>query len=260
MKKFVALCCAAFCALLVPAGPAARANPVLLTVPGTSNPWLAGMPDGSPASITDFAPGQSPVLVTGLTLSPGLILEFSATGLVFNFDVPPDMRSGPDGHLVNNQPDFFFHKTGAENGIANVTAPINSLMGVFLDGNRPDSSAAPAALDFSVGNGLNYTSLSPGLKQPFFIGDGLANGVTQQQVVVPMGATRLFLGTMDGFQWENNVGSFQVQVRVPGTQPPDPPEPPDPNVVPEPGSLLLGCVGAGLSAFLLRRRTARNRR
>jgi hypothetical protein len=33
-----------------------------------------------------------------------------------------------------------------------------------------------------------------------------------QQVVVPEGATRFFLGTMDGFGWFNNEGQFDVQV------------------------------------------------
>jgi hypothetical protein len=30
--------------------------------------------------------------------------------------------------------------------------------------------------------------------------------------VVPNNATRLFLGTMDGHEWSNNVGSFQATI------------------------------------------------
>jgi hypothetical protein len=33
---------------------------------------------------------------------------------------------------------------------------------------------------------------------------------------VPEGATRLFLGTMDGHEWANNLGQFTITVHVPG--------------------------------------------
>src|SRR5437867_3772803 len=39
---------------------------VTISVPGTADLWLAGMPDGSTASFGDSAPGQSPVLVVGI--------------------------------------------------------------------------------------------------------------------------------------------------------------------------------------------------
>src|SRR5262249_35830976 len=40
-----------------------------------------------------------------------------------------------------------------------------------------------------------------------------------QQVVVPDGATRLFLGSMDGYGWYNNFGSFSVQVNALAPEP-----------------------------------------
>ena len=47
--------------LALAAGFAARpAHAVIITVPSTSNPWLAGMPDGSTDFGLDFAPGHSP--------------------------------------------------------------------------------------------------------------------------------------------------------------------------------------------------------
>jgi hypothetical protein len=54
--------------------------------------------------------------------------------------------------------------------------------------------------------------VSPGVQQVFFIGDGLTGtgSGTTQQFVVPPGATRLFLGTMDAYEWNNNAGSFGV--------------------------------------------------
>jgi hypothetical protein len=44
------------------------------------------------------------------------------------------------------------------------------------------------------------------------MGDGLTSGGLTQSVVVPAGATRLFLGTMDVFGWSNNTGEFQVTI------------------------------------------------
>jgi hypothetical protein len=35
-----------------------------------------------------------------------------------------------------------------------------------------------------------------------------------QTFKVPAGATRLFLGPMDGYQWSNNAGSFTAAVSV----------------------------------------------
>jgi hypothetical protein len=58
----------------------------------------------------------------------------------------------------------------------------------------------------------NSTSVSPALKQVFLIGEGTNNAGALQQVVVPNGAARLFLGTMDGSGWYNNSGSFDVRV------------------------------------------------
>jgi hypothetical protein len=206
------------------------------SVPGTADPWLAGMPDGATASYGDVAPAQSPVLVSGLTLTPGETLTFSVSGSVNNSPGPSGL--GPDGS------GFYGHGPGAENGISNIVAPLNSLLGVFLDDTQPDLTPAPGTLDFSTGSGLDFSSLSPALKQVFFIGDGLTSSSAVQQFVVPVGATRLFLGTMDGYGWYNNDGSFSVTVN--GT----------PGTVPEPGSLALLC-SSGLAAGLLLRRRRR---
>jgi hypothetical protein len=52
------------------------------------------------------------------------------------------------------------------------------------------------------------------LREPFFIGDGVNSSGTVQQFVAPPGATRLFLGVMDGSGWYNNSGTFDVVVTV----------------------------------------------
>jgi hypothetical protein len=178
-----------------------------LVVPGTANPWLAAMPDGSSANSGDFSPAQSPVLVSGIQLTPGNSLTFKVSGGVLNDPGCPPACNGPDGNSA------IWHFAD-ENGIANVKAPLNSLIGVFLDNAQPNTSSVPAALDFST-IGLSFASFSPALKQVFFIGDGLTGtgegGV--QRFVIPSGATRLFLGTMDGYGWHNNSGSFQAEVK-----------------------------------------------
>lgn len=189
----------------------ADANTVTVNVPGTSDPWLAGMPNGSTASLTDVAPAHSPILVSSLCLSSGSVLGFGATGLVAYG--PGDPSGGPDG--TPSVPGT--HTTAAENGISNVFMPSNALVGVFLGPLQPSLSPAPPALDFSTPASRDYITLSPLLQQTFFIGDGFTSGAVAQGIVVPSGATRLYLGTLDGCCWGNNVGSFDVTVTDPCT-------------------------------------------
>jgi hypothetical protein len=179
-------------------------------IPGTSNPYLAGMPRGSISAFGDISPRESPVLVD-LSLAGAAAVTCTASGLVQHSPYVPPRFDPPNGsdltrHLVGS---------GAENGISDVNAPIDSLVGVFLDDDRPDTSPAPPALDFHR-IGLGFLSLSPQLKQVFFIGAGTVRGKkpVARRFLVPKGATRLFLGTMDGFQWNNNQGSFTVTVTI----------------------------------------------
>jgi hypothetical protein len=85
------------------------------------------------------------------------------------------------------------------------------------------------------------------LKQVFFIGNGRTSTSAIQQVIAPAGATRLYLGTMDGFEWSNNVGAFNVEVTV------------TPSAVPEPSAIVLvatGLLAVGGAAYR-RKRMAR---
>ena len=186
------------------------ATPLNVTIPGSANPWLAGMPDGWQAAVgDDSAPHQSPVEVLGLPLVVGKLMRFSAAGQTAFGPTKPLV--GPDGAT-----EFHPHVGGAENGLADANVPTSSLLGVFLSSERPDNSPPPMLLDFAnLGNvpgGIDYATLAPSLRQVFFIGDGLTSSSEAQTIVVPSGATRLFLGTKDGFDWYNNIGSIEVSV------------------------------------------------
>ena len=177
-----------------------------IKVPGTSNPWLAGMPDESTAAGGDVAPDQSPVLAP-VAFTPGVAISFSASGLVSHCNCG---LNGPDGDISDYMPHAM------ENGMPDTNMPLNALAGVFLGPDQPDLSQPPSGLDFGVGgnvaDGINYTDLSPDLKQVFFIGDGLTDAGASQQITPPAGATRLYLGTNDLEGWYDNIGEFEVEV------------------------------------------------
>lgn len=195
-----------------------------LPVAASSNLWLAGMPNGTLANPTPssssirrdqagpytdsngvFHPtGESPTQLTGVTLVPGNTMSFdSVVGTGTNG--PTQTVVGPDG----NAGQVLSNAAGAEHGKSNLNAPINAVIGVFLDDSVP-SGAIPPNLDFSTPASRDFTTLSPELRQPFFIGDGLTSTGVQQQFTVPPGATRLFIGKMDGYEWNNNTGSQTV--------------------------------------------------
>jgi hypothetical protein len=215
---------------------AVPAQCITITVSGQDDPWLAGMLDGTTGvtkpgmvQILDQAPDQSPALVSGIAIQAGTMLTWRATGMVSNDRLDPAYNAGPDG-FSNYK---LQHQGGAEHGISDIKAPINSLLGVFLGDGQPNLNPAPVLLDFS--NNRNYLVLRPLLQQVFFMGDGLTNLSVAQTIVAPAGATRLYLGTMDGYGWNDNTGSFVVDIVDP---------------VPEPATvILLGSGLAGLYGF-----------
>jgi uncharacterized protein (TIGR03437 family) len=166
---------------------------VQVTVPANVVIHLAGQPSGT-RSINNSrsAPADSPVLVN-IALVAGQTLQFEATGAVDG--------SGPDGRAGCN--DSF----SAEHGVARVDAPCRSLVGVFLS---DTSRAQPLNLDFR-GDAKNLPVLRPLLQQPFFVGSGVTDQGDRRGVVVPTGATRLYLGPI---AFGTSTGSFVVRVSV----------------------------------------------
>ncbi len=187
-----------------------------IAVPGTSNIWLAGAAPGTTASTgQDTLTNATPFQVPNLTLTPGKSITFTATGNVSNDPANP-VTVGPDGGPYLG---FALYKHNKENGIADLSAPVNSLIGVFLDDSTPNPATAPDGYNLALPPGTDYTLIGPSLRKPFFIGDGTNASGTVQKIIVPDGATRLFLGSLDPSDQENNVGSFFVKVNG-GTTPP----------------------------------------
>lgn len=187
------------------------ASGAMLSVASTWDPYLAGLPSGTKASaksdgtLFDVAPDQSPTAVP-VPLSSGNVLMFSTTGTVAHG--PISASSGPEGLTA----EVVAHVQSNENGFSNLTAPYSALVGVFLSDSQPNLTTAPPSLNFSTATARDYTSISPQLKQIFFIGDGQTSDGILQQIVVPAGATRFFLTTWDDYQWGNNLGTFNVSV------------------------------------------------
>ncbi|CAN5513506.1 hypothetical protein BH09PLA1_BH09PLA1_07100 [soil metagenome] len=182
-----------------------------LTAPSKGNPWLAGMPNGTTANGYDVAPANSPSQVSGLALTSGAALNFTFTGSASYY--PGTQPFDPDGNpgwIINNY-------AGREHGKSQLYAPLTAVVGVFLDDTQPNLAGAPPPdLDFSSAASRDFSTLSPALRQPFFIGNGLrADGTTPQNFIVPAGATRLYLGIMDGQQWSDNSGSLTSTVVKP---------------------------------------------
>ena len=170
------------------------ANAAVFTVPGTADPWLANALIDNEG--TPELPDVAPDQspVLAGSVVPGSTVEWSATGEVGH----PGDPAGPDGSsvLVSR------FLVGPANGINDLrNTPICSLIGVW--------------------------ALAGGGGVAFFMG---ASG----SAVVPAGATELFLGTMDGYGWANNIGAFTVEV----------------NGVPDAGATAgLLMLGLGLLAF-----------
>lgn len=220
----------------------AHAAIVTVTVNGSSNPFLAGQPGGTNCCGGDSTPGQGAAFVPA-TLTPGSTLHFSGTG-GFNY-AGGTPSSSLDGDNDGTSLTYTYSMT-ADYGTG-LSGPkqvnVDGLVGVFLT-NAVPSGAAPAQLDYGT-LGLGAASYSPGVDQIFWIGDGLTGlgSGTVQSFIVPVGATRLFLGTVDGSGWFNNSGLGTIAID--GVTPLA-------SAVPEPSTwalMVLGFAGIGFARY-----------
>jgi len=128
--------------------------------------------------------------------------------------------------------------SGSEHGISNIITPIDSMVGVFMDKNgatygadssQENESSVPPGLDFSTQAARDYSagttqgttaaaaemsagSIEPQLNQSFYVGDGQTSTGTTETIIVPNNAYAIFLGTMDGHEWSNNLGGFNATI------------------------------------------------
>ena len=189
------------------------------------HPWqydIAG-PNGGYNSYGE--PYASPVQAS-ITVTPGATITLSNVVGQGNNDFTQsaeyDATGNDNGYSANY--DDAASKGVAEHGIADATMPLNSVNAVFLGSSLPDSNTPPSTLDFSTQAERDYTAgtnngqaelngeFAPQLQQVFYVGNGQTSTAAQESFIVPAGATRVFLGTMDGWEWSNNSGGFTVTI------------------------------------------------
>ncbi len=230
-----------------------------LSVDSESNIYASGL-SSIPGGMAPNGPGILPPSVA-LSPGNGRVLRFlSVSGSVSynNTDAPAPYLgqfNGPDGGAVlfadpnfpsnflttssppglispsEGSPTTFYVDMDSYGGVSGMTLfestpadrRVMFLAGVFLTDAIP-SAPAPVSLDFSsTAIGRSFTQLAPLLQQTFYIGDGLTGEGTGsiQSFLVPDGATRLFLGIVDGSYfvggpdyYDNNAGSFSATFEV----------------------------------------------
>jgi hypothetical protein len=128
------------------------------------------------------------------------------------------------------------------------------LVGVFLDSTIPNG-ATPLGLDFTAaGLGTDFVSLTRGLGQVFFVGDGMTSSMVFHELTAPAGATRLALGIPGGFgfvgvpgAYDDNDGAYRIRIGINEVP-----------TIPEPATLALLALGfAGISYKAKKRASAR---
>ena len=222
IKKLIMIVVCGF--VLIAVSPV-TAGVTTITVSGKACPYFAGQTFGSilPTgnlwfNIDTSDPGTMPpsIDVSGYSA----IQSITAVG-----EWGHPSLSGPDGYASVDAT----HQEYVDLGISSVIdSPLNALMGVFLTDAVPVELTAPASLTYGVSD-----MTTPQLLQAFVIGSNLEN------ISIPVGATRLFFGLNDGYEWANNVGSVDVTV----------------SPIPAPGAILLGTIGVSLVGWLRRRKT-----
>jgi Flp pilus assembly protein TadG len=199
------------------------------TAPTSGNIWLSGAADNTTitnlqngvarydSSGTASNPMQRPTTVplTALGVQPGDSVNMEGLSGWGN-NGGGASTYGPDGNLGRlvalGDGNAAAVPTTNCNGLSNMRAPISSFIAVFLNDNDPAGTSAPPNLDFGTAASRDYASISPQLKQTFFIGDGLRDNGELQTIKVPAGATRMYFGMMDAWQWNDNTGAYTMSL------------------------------------------------
>jgi len=230
----------------------ALATPFSVSVLGTSNIFTAGGNANPATCCNSNGSSTGAVLASTFAAAPGQTLTItSATGSV---GCSGSLTNGPDGSCFNTT-----NQVNSLGVIASNTTNFNNtmyLVGVFLDNGLP--GALPAQIQYTSASQFQQASYAaPLLGQVFFIGDGLTGtgSGAQQTFAVPTGATRLFLGFEDAFNFSgtpdfygDNPGSLSISGNITGAA----------TGVPEPASFGLAVIGLlGIGASAARKRKPR---
>ncbi len=242
--------------------PAAAAQVVSVQVDGSDAIFLAGRTDvlpiphpSQPWSVLGRHAGATPeeiqeTLPSFIGVAAGDVIRVAdpAIGSIDFFN-GFDNRFGPGGNTAGTS-----NLTGL-GGISGYQGPQGPLVGVFLDNAIPSNSALrPPTVNFLLPGATNFDTFFPLLRQVFYIGDGLTSGGVLQEFVAPAGATRLFFGIPDGFNfggapgaYDDNDGFYRISVGINAIP-----------VIPEPQTYALLLAGLGLLGFAMRRRSAKH--
>jgi hypothetical protein len=165
-----------------------------VSVSGTADPYLA---DPANSLLSDsIADGTVPPSIPVITSET---LTVRATGQTSNDP------ANPGGSPHGGQRILAWN--GSQGAISSWNLPLNSLVCVFL-GDNPVTAPAPSTARLSA------TRLSAALGQVFYIGTGTTSDGQSMKFHAPEGATRLYLASLDGTQWSNNGGHFEVVVHA----------------------------------------------
>ena len=180
--------------------------------PTTQNsPSLAGL---TSSLLTASVSAKSNIFMAGQTTSPlptrpgdavtigaaKLNLPANTTSLTFNSVtgltncVNKTPALGPNGGTCNGYSNVNINSYQGISGIK-MTGKTMFLTGVFTKDTKP-VIPAPATVDYT--NSFNLANMSPALNQVFPVGSGKTLGGASKVFQVPAGATKLWLGFVDG--------------------------------------------------------------
>jgi len=220
-----------------------------IVVPGTANIQTANGNIDPATCCNSNGPSTQAVLALTFAAGANQVLTFSNIGGMVG--CAGSLTNGADGGCLP------FHTSISNlNGLSGISTGFNAnmfLVGVFTDDNVP-VGPPPGSLNYTNPAAFQLGDYTPymALNRLFFIGDGLTGtgSGAVQTFGVPLGATRLYLGFADSFNFQgsvdfygDNVGALTVNGSV--------------NTVPEPGTLAVVPLGAAaLWLFKRRKQTA----